>query len=113
MSGDESGYGYKGGKETGKAAGVPYVKEEEMSEEEFERMMENRYKPGSALVTYAEDDHKSSVDHIYVPSDKDATLWKVKCMVDVFIIGVALYLYNLITVAVSLWIYWLFASISL
>ncbi|KAK4385688.1 protein RNA-directed DNA methylation 3 [Sesamum angolense] len=55
-----------------------------MSEEELERMFEERYKPGAGFVTYAEDgdEHKKSVDRgIYVPSAKDSKIWKVKCMV--------------------------------
>ncbi|KAL2548895.1 protein RNA-directed DNA methylation 3 [Forsythia ovata] len=71
--------------EPGKAPQYPcFPKEEEMSEEELERMLEERYKTGSTLVTYAEDgyEHKRSIDReIYVPSAKDPTIWKVKCMV--------------------------------
>lgn len=106
-----SDYAYKGGKEPGKASEDPHIKEEQMSEDEFDRMMAERYRNGSGLVTYAEDshDHKSSVDRdIYVPSANDATLWKVKCMVDVFIFGVALYLYDLIMLAMLFWIYCFF-----
>lgn len=72
----------------GKASNIPHVKEEEMSEEEFDRIMEERYKPGTCYVTYAEDE-KNSTDSIYVPSAKDPTIWKVKCMVDVVMFGVA------------------------
>lgn len=56
-----------------------------MSEDELERMLGERYKPGSGFVTYAEDDeHKNSIDRVvYEPSAKDPTIWKVKCTVDV------------------------------
>ncbi|XP_073016419.1 uncharacterized protein [Primulina eburnea] len=59
-------------------------KEEVMSEEEFERMMEDRYKPGAGFVTHAEDtyDRKRLEGNMYMPSTKDPTIWKVKCMVD-------------------------------
>ncbi|CAA2971924.1 Putative transcription elongation factor SPT5 homolog 1 [Olea europaea subsp. europaea] len=71
--------------EPGKPPQYPcFPKEEEMSEEELERMLEERYKTGSTFVTYAEDgyEHKRSTDRdIYLPSAKDPTIWKVKCMV--------------------------------
>ncbi|PIN24453.1 RNA polymerase II transcription elongation factor DSIF/SUPT5H/SPT5 [Handroanthus impetiginosus] len=70
--------------EPGKVPQLPFVpKEEEMSEEELERMLEERYKPGAGFVTYADDyENKKSIDRdIYVPSAKDPTIWKVKCMV--------------------------------
>lgn len=72
--------------EPGKASHLPHVKEEAMSEEEYERYCEERYKPGAGFVRYAEDGHddKESMDRDrYVPSAKDPTIWKVKCMVDV------------------------------
>lgn len=62
-----------------------------MSEEELERMLEERYKPGAGFVTYTEDgdENKKSIDsNIYVPSAKDPQIWKVKCMVDVVNLGV-------------------------
>ncbi|RVW97641.1 Protein RNA-directed DNA methylation 3 [Vitis vinifera] len=47
-------------------------------------MLEERYKDGSKFVTYAEDDYetKRSVQrNSLIPSIKDPTIWKVKCMV--------------------------------
>ncbi|KAK9282782.1 hypothetical protein L1049_011003 [Liquidambar formosana] len=77
--------GIKVKKEPGKAHNLPFLpKEEEMSEEELEKMLEERYKNGSGFVTYAEDDYetKGSVQrNILMPSAKDPTIWKVKCMV--------------------------------
>ncbi|KAL7148547.1 hypothetical protein ABFS83_06G186000 [Erythranthe nasuta] len=71
--------------EPGKFPHLPFIpKEEEMSEEELEKMLEERYKPGAGFVTYSEDgyEHKKSIDkNIFVPSDKDPQIWKVKCMV--------------------------------
>ncbi|XP_017218344.2 protein RNA-directed DNA methylation 3 isoform X2 [Daucus carota subsp. sativus] len=62
------------------------VKEEEMTEEEHEKMLEKmvqeRYKPGSSFVTYAEDrvDSQRSTERSTVTSC-DPIMWKVKCMV--------------------------------
>ncbi|KAL0303323.1 UNVERIFIED_CONTAM: protein RNA-directed DNA methylation 3 [Sesamum radiatum] len=82
---DEFGSEHGVNNEPGKVPDLPFFpKEEEMSEEELERMFEERYKPGAGFVTYAEDgdEHKKSVDRgIYVPSAKDSKIWKVKCMV--------------------------------
>ncbi|XP_075502751.1 protein RNA-directed DNA methylation 3-like [Primulina tabacum] len=73
------------GNESGKAALFSFIpKEEVMSEEEFERMMEERYKSGADFVTHTEDtcDRKRLFEgNMYVPSAKDPTIWKVKCMV--------------------------------
>ncbi|XP_004308761.1 PREDICTED: transcription elongation factor SPT5-like [Fragaria vesca subsp. vesca] len=71
--------------EPGKARNLPFIpKEEEVDGEEFERMMEERYRTGSTYVTYAEDNYenKRSIDGIVLePSAKDPVVWKVKCAV--------------------------------
>ncbi|CAN4115035.1 unnamed protein product [Withania somnifera] len=62
----------------------PVIKEEEMDGEELERMLRERYKPGSSFVTYAEDkdERKRQFEKdTLVPSIKDPTIWKVKCTV--------------------------------
>lgn len=62
----------------------PVIKEEEMDGEELERMLRERYKPGSSFVTYAEDTDerkRQSQQETLVPSLKDPTIWKVKCTV--------------------------------
>lgn len=57
-----------------------------MTEEEHEKMLEKmvqeRYKPGSSFVTYAEDrvDSQRSTERSTVTSC-DPIMWKVKCMV--------------------------------
>ncbi|KAM3698430.1 hypothetical protein ACJW31_06G187600 [Castanea mollissima] len=72
-------------KEPGKAQSLPlFPKEEEMNEEEFDKMMEERYKDGSNFVRYGEDDfeNKRAIDrNNIIPSARDPTIWKVKCMV--------------------------------
>lgn len=72
-------------KEQGKTQNLPlFPKEEEMNEEEFDKMMEERYKDGSNLFTYAGDDYdnKRSIErNALVPSAKYPTIWKVKCTV--------------------------------
>lgn len=63
---------------------VPFIpKEEVMYEEEFDRMMEERYKEGSSFVTYAEDafEIKSMERNPHFSSARDPIIWKVKCMV--------------------------------
>ncbi|CAA7033948.1 unnamed protein product [Microthlaspi erraticum] len=57
-------------------------KEEEINEEEFDRMMEERYKPGSGFIRYADDDVKSSIEmDALVPTAQDPPIWKVKCVI--------------------------------
>lgn len=71
--------------EPGKTNNFPFIpKEEVMDEEEFERIMEERYKNGPAFVKFAEDDNENkrwaardSLAHL----DMDPIIWKVKCMV--------------------------------
>ncbi|KAL9224359.1 hypothetical protein vseg_000402 [Gypsophila vaccaria] len=64
---------------------VPFFpKEEELSGDELEKMLEERYKSGSGFVRYAEDDYdsKRSVDKsFYMPSVVEPKIWKVKCKV--------------------------------
>lgn len=61
-----------------------FPKEEELSGDELEKMLEERYKSGSGYVRYAEDDYdnKRSVDRSFlIPSVMEPTIWKVKCKV--------------------------------
>ncbi|KAL6980301.1 hypothetical protein U1Q18_021943 [Sarracenia purpurea var. burkii] len=71
--------------EPGKSHQFPLLpKEEELSEEELEKIMEERYRPGSSFVTFAEDVYgskRSSEGIAVTPSFKEPTVWKVKCMV--------------------------------
>ncbi|KAL6565404.1 hypothetical protein OROGR_002355 [Orobanche gracilis] len=81
---DEFSSQFKVNNEPAKVPNFPFIKEENMSEEELDRMLEERYKPGSGFVTYVEDgyDHKKYIDrNIYMPSANDLIIWKVKCMV--------------------------------
>ncbi|XP_075084561.1 uncharacterized protein LOC107762737 isoform X2 [Nicotiana tabacum] len=62
----------------------PVIKEEELDGEELEKMLRERYRPGSSFVAYAEDsDEKKRLfeQDTLVPSLKDPTIWKVKCTV--------------------------------
>lgn len=75
--------------EPSKAQSLPsFPKEEEVSEEELDRILEERYKSGSKFVTYADDNNyetKRSVDrNAFVPLSERPAIWKVKCMVDMF-----------------------------
>ncbi|CAK7325384.1 unnamed protein product [Dovyalis caffra] len=67
-----------------KSQGFPIVpKEEVMDEEEFDKMMEERYK-NNPRFRYAEDadEAKTSMERNSLHSSaKDPTIWKVKCMV--------------------------------
>lgn len=68
-----------------KTPNIPFFpKEEEMDEEEMDKIMEERYKPGSNYVKYAEDRTQSTrfeERNTSMPFAKDPTIWKVKCMV--------------------------------
>ncbi|XVF83034.1 hypothetical protein PTKIN_Ptkin16aG0100000 [Pterospermum kingtungense] len=70
--------------EPGKAHDLPFVPKEEVDEEEFDKLMEERYRNAAAFVTHAEDSYeaKGSIDtNSNVPSSKDPNIWKVKCVV--------------------------------
>lgn len=71
---------------------LPFLqKMEDMSVEELEKMVLERYKPGSSLITYAEDacETKQSFEpntvmpyvEKVIPYSEDPIIWKVKCMV--------------------------------
>ncbi|KAK3007686.1 hypothetical protein RJ639_013726 [Escallonia herrerae] len=68
-----------------KAPHLPLLpKEEEMTEEELEKMLEERYKPGSNFIRCAEDGYEAKrliERDAIIASAKDPTIWKVKCMV--------------------------------
>lgn len=70
--------------EPGKTHNPFVVPKEEVTEEEFDKMMEERYMSGAGFVTHAEDSYeaKGPVDtNSNVSSSKDPTIWKVKCVV--------------------------------
>lgn len=71
----------------GQSSSFPFIppKEEEMDEEEFDRMMEARYGPASKFIRFAGDEFD---DKIFDPNSLHAdvkeslpTIWKVKCTV--------------------------------
>nr|XP_043631460.1 protein RNA-directed DNA methylation 3 isoform X2 [Erigeron canadensis] len=68
-----------------KTPNIPFFpKEEEMDEEEMDKMMEERYKPGAGFVKYAEDRSRAAKKDDWTTSmafENDPTIWKVKCMV--------------------------------
>ncbi|KAL5717037.1 hypothetical protein ACHQM5_010120 [Ranunculus cassubicifolius] len=69
----------------GKTRDLPFFpKEEEMSDDELEQYLEERYKPGSRHVVYAEDRRPTEVsdeqDYV-IPSEGDPHIWRVKCTV--------------------------------
>lgn len=70
--------------EPAKAHGFPsFPKEEEMDEEEFDRMMEERYGDNARFATFAgeEYDDKTVELNISISSESMPTIWKVKCTV--------------------------------
>ncbi|GMH13299.1 hypothetical protein Nepgr_015140 [Nepenthes gracilis] len=75
----------KGKSEAGKSQQLPFLpKEEELSGDELERILEERYRNGSQYVRYADDDYemKRSEDGSFVlPYLPDPPIWKVKCKV--------------------------------
>lgn len=67
--------------EPGKADDFPLLpKEEEPNEEEFDRMMEKRYREG-LFVKYPEEDYEGKRSVESIPSAKEPNIWKVKCSV--------------------------------
>ncbi|KAL4388557.1 hypothetical protein GQ457_09G028400 [Hibiscus cannabinus] len=66
-----------------KAHNLPFVPKEEVMEEEFDKMMEERYRDGARFTTYEEDyEAKGSIDKSStLPPAKDPVIWKVKCVV--------------------------------
>ncbi|XP_010243229.1 PREDICTED: protein RNA-directed DNA methylation 3 [Nelumbo nucifera] len=71
--------------EQGKAHHLPFLpKEEELSDVELERYLEERYGPGSHYVAHKEDDYEAKRSDYKIdqmPSINDPTIWKVKCTV--------------------------------
>lgn len=81
---EEFGAEIKMESDLGKAPQLPvFPKEEQMSEDELDKMMEERYKPGAGFVTFAEDryDKRTIERNTIIPSAEDPTIWKVKCTV--------------------------------
>ncbi|XP_076946999.1 protein RNA-directed DNA methylation 3 [Bidens hawaiensis] len=69
-----------------KTPNIPFFpKEEEMDEEEMDKLLEARYKPGAGFVKYAEDRTAASrrdERDLAMPYEKDGpVIWKVKCTV--------------------------------
>ncbi|XP_048139960.1 protein RNA-directed DNA methylation 3 isoform X2 [Rhodamnia argentea] len=66
-----------------KAPNLPVFPKEEQFEEEFDKILEARYRDGSALVRFADEyDAKDSIHGgSSMPSVKDPMVWKVKCTV--------------------------------
>nr|KJB73483.1 hypothetical protein B456_011G234600 [Gossypium raimondii] len=67
-----------------KAHNLPFVPKEEVIEEEFDKMMEERYRDGARFTTFDEDSYeaKGSIDkNSTMPPSKDPIIWKVKCVV--------------------------------
>lgn len=74
---------------TFKGQNVPLIPKEEIEEEEFDRMMEERYKAGSSFFRYADEhEHKRyGDDYSLKPSGSNPVVWKVKCMVQLLSIS--------------------------
>lgn len=68
-----------------KAHGLPFFpKEEVMDEEEFDRMMEERFGDGSRFATYAGeeyDDKTVELNSMPTAAESMPTIWRVKCTV--------------------------------
>ncbi|KAK8277021.1 hypothetical protein V6Z12_D10G237000 [Gossypium hirsutum] len=67
-----------------KTHNLPFVPKEEVIEEEFDKMMEERYRDGARFTTFDEDSYeaKGSIDkNSTMPPSKDPIIWKVKCVV--------------------------------
>lgn len=60
-------------------------KEEEMDEEEFDKMMEERFKNNPTFRHVEDADGTAMERNSILASTKDPTVWKVKCMVGYFV----------------------------
>ncbi|KAK1382547.1 CCHC-type domain-containing protein [Heracleum sosnowskyi] len=79
--------------ETETAIDLPFIQNvDDMSLEVLERMVLERYKPGSSLITYAEDEAEDEAEELidqnieipsleYTSASKVPIIWKVKCTV--------------------------------
>lgn len=66
----------------GKSHPLPFfLKEEELSGDELEALIKDRYGHGSEFVVYNEDSKERDDKISEVDSLKDPTVWRVKCMV--------------------------------
>lgn len=66
----------------GKSHPIPFfLKEEELSGDELEALIKDRYGHGSEFVVYNEDSKERDDKVSEVDSLKDPTVWRVKCMV--------------------------------
>ena len=76
-------YDSKVKREPGRYDNVPpfFPKEEELSGDELEKMLKERYR--GSHVRYAEDDidSKRSFDKDFIMPSAEPTIWKVKCKV--------------------------------
>lgn len=67
-----------------KSHNLPVFPKEEEFEEEFDKIMEERYKNVPAFLRFAEDEHnirRFVEEDSSIPSLTDPTTWKVKCAV--------------------------------
>ena len=75
----------EGANKIGRLHHLPFLlKEEELSDDELEKLLKERYGRGSNNVVYADEnqDSKDYNDRVHsMNSAKDPTIWRVKCMV--------------------------------
>lgn len=87
-----------------KVVNLPIFPKEEKLEEEFDKMMEERYKSGTSFVRYAEDEFENKK---FIEKDsslqttKEPIIWKVKCMVSYCIIVMVLWLRTVYCIVAS------------
>ncbi|KAF9594219.1 hypothetical protein IFM89_028876 [Coptis chinensis] len=82
---DKVDAGQKGKSGFGRTHNLPFLpKEEELSDGELELLLEERYKPGSQHVVYADDKHEnkgSGDEGSFMQALDNTTIWRVKCTV--------------------------------
>ncbi|KAF5208199.1 Transcription elongation factor spt5, partial [Thalictrum thalictroides] len=82
---EEDNTGQKGKSALGKTHTLTFwPKEEELSDEELEMLVKERYKPGSKYVTHAYDQNKTAGSgemDFPMNSEGDPLIWRVKCTV--------------------------------
>ncbi|CAN8257190.1 unnamed protein product [Cochlearia groenlandica] len=79
---DEPEVEASGKEDKGKKDNSSYVFPKEEDIDDYDKIMEERYKPGSGFVRYADDDVKSSIEmDALIPTAQDPPIWKVKCVI--------------------------------
>lgn len=73
-----------------------FVKEEELSGDELEELIKDRYGRSSKYVVHAEDSKESGDEVSAADLTKDPTVWKIKCMVCCSLFELSYFVQNIV-----------------